>query len=157
MTACLSFLNTLFNQQSDIASLHNCWHCTLFLNGRSDLNPQMDCIHTIVIYLSSFWHFLLMVKVSLLFVFQIGVRKVFLKYWQADHLNDLCLQLQKKIITCQKGNNYRTSIPELSPCTLRRNILHNNNNKFLLLEQCCILYISLYTYFQLTAYTDFWR
>ncbi|XP_055558517.1 unconventional myosin-XVI isoform X1 [Falco cherrug] len=33
---------------------------------------------------------------------QIGVRKVFLKYWQADHLNDLCLQLQKKIITCQK-------------------------------------------------------
>uniref|UniRef100_A0A672TY13 Myosin XVI n=1 Tax=Strigops habroptila TaxID=2489341 RepID=A0A672TY13_STRHB len=33
---------------------------------------------------------------------QIGVRKVFLKYWQADHLNDLCLQLHKKIITCQK-------------------------------------------------------
>ncbi|KYO41301.1 unconventional myosin-XVI isoform D [Alligator mississippiensis] len=33
---------------------------------------------------------------------QIGVRKVFLKYWQADHLNDLCLQLQRKIITCQK-------------------------------------------------------
>ncbi|NWU92324.1 MYO16 protein, partial [Upupa epops] len=33
---------------------------------------------------------------------QIGIRKVFLKYWQADHLNDLCLQLQKKIITCQK-------------------------------------------------------
>ncbi|XP_019380888.1 PREDICTED: unconventional myosin-XVI [Gavialis gangeticus] len=33
---------------------------------------------------------------------QIGVRKVFLKYWQADHLSDLCLQLQRKIITCQK-------------------------------------------------------
>ncbi|XP_006851600.1 PREDICTED: unconventional myosin-XVI-like [Chrysochloris asiatica] len=33
---------------------------------------------------------------------QMGVRKVFLKYWQADHLNDLCLQLQRKIITCQK-------------------------------------------------------
>ncbi|XP_067419650.1 unconventional myosin-XVI, partial [Emydura macquarii macquarii] len=33
---------------------------------------------------------------------QIGVQKVFLKYWQADHLNDLCHQLQKKIITCQK-------------------------------------------------------
>nr|XP_048710925.1 unconventional myosin-XVI isoform X7 [Caretta caretta] len=33
---------------------------------------------------------------------QIGVQKVFLKYWQVDHLNDLCLQLQRKIITCQK-------------------------------------------------------
>lgn len=33
-----------------------------------------------------------------------GVRKVFLKYWHASHLNDLCLQLQRKIITCQKGN-----------------------------------------------------
>ncbi|XP_005997066.2 unconventional myosin-XVI [Latimeria chalumnae] len=33
---------------------------------------------------------------------QIGHRKVFLKYWQADHLNDLCLQLQRRIITCQK-------------------------------------------------------
>uniref|UniRef100_K7FDW1 Myosin motor domain-containing protein n=1 Tax=Pelodiscus sinensis TaxID=13735 RepID=K7FDW1_PELSI len=33
---------------------------------------------------------------------QIGVQKVFLKYWQADHLNDLCLQLQGKIVTCQK-------------------------------------------------------
>uniref|UniRef100_A0A8C4WAC3 Myosin XVI n=1 Tax=Gopherus evgoodei TaxID=1825980 RepID=A0A8C4WAC3_9SAUR len=33
---------------------------------------------------------------------QIGVQKVFLKYWQADHLNDLCLQLQRKIVTCQK-------------------------------------------------------
>ncbi|XP_044525273.1 unconventional myosin-XVI [Gracilinanus agilis] len=33
---------------------------------------------------------------------QTGVRKVFLKYWQADQLNDLCLQLQRKIITCQK-------------------------------------------------------
>ncbi|XP_023408960.2 unconventional myosin-XVI [Loxodonta africana] len=33
---------------------------------------------------------------------QMGVRKVFLKYWQADQLNDLCLRLQRKIITCQK-------------------------------------------------------
>uniref|UniRef100_A0A2R9AJD2 Unconventional myosin-XVI n=1 Tax=Pan paniscus TaxID=9597 RepID=A0A2R9AJD2_PANPA len=33
---------------------------------------------------------------------QMGVRKVFLKYWHADQLNDLCLQLQRKIITCQK-------------------------------------------------------
>lgn len=45
-------------------------------------------------------------NVSLLFVFQMGVRKVFLKYWHAGQLNDLCLQLQRKIITCQKGNNY---------------------------------------------------
>ncbi|XP_045233356.2 unconventional myosin-XVI isoform X8 [Macaca fascicularis] len=34
---------------------------------------------------------------------QMGVRKVFLKYWHADQLNDLCLQLQRKIITCQKA------------------------------------------------------
>ncbi|XP_007451345.1 PREDICTED: unconventional myosin-XVI-like [Lipotes vexillifer] len=33
---------------------------------------------------------------------QIGVRKVFLKHWHANQLNDLCLQLQRKIITCQK-------------------------------------------------------
>ncbi|XP_075446830.1 unconventional myosin-XVI isoform X2 [Ascaphus truei] len=33
---------------------------------------------------------------------QMGVRKVFLKYWHADQLNDMCLQLQKKIIICQK-------------------------------------------------------
>uniref|UniRef100_H0WUE7 Myosin XVI n=1 Tax=Otolemur garnettii TaxID=30611 RepID=H0WUE7_OTOGA len=33
---------------------------------------------------------------------QMGVRKVFLKYWHADQLNDLCLQLLRKIITCQK-------------------------------------------------------
>ncbi|XP_069492667.1 unconventional myosin-XVI isoform X2 [Ambystoma mexicanum] len=33
---------------------------------------------------------------------QIGVRKVFLKYWQAEHLNELSLQLRRKIITCQK-------------------------------------------------------
>ncbi|XP_006639319.2 unconventional myosin-XVI isoform X1 [Lepisosteus oculatus] len=33
---------------------------------------------------------------------QMGHSKVFLKYWQADHLNDYCFQLQKKIITCQK-------------------------------------------------------
>ncbi|XP_039082589.1 unconventional myosin-XVI [Hyaena hyaena] len=33
---------------------------------------------------------------------QMGVRKVFLKYWHASQLNDMCLQLQRKIITCQK-------------------------------------------------------
>uniref|UniRef100_F6TDT5 Myosin XVI n=1 Tax=Xenopus tropicalis TaxID=8364 RepID=F6TDT5_XENTR len=33
---------------------------------------------------------------------QMGTRKVFLKYWQADQLSDMCLQLQKKIILCQK-------------------------------------------------------
>nr|XP_055191598.1 unconventional myosin-XVI [Nyctereutes procyonoides] len=33
---------------------------------------------------------------------QMGVRKVFLKYWHANQLNDMCLQLQRKIITCQK-------------------------------------------------------
>lgn len=53
-------------------------------------------------------------NVSLLFVFQMGVRKVFLKYWHADQLNDLCLQLQRKIITCQRGKRahapFRTSL-----------------------------------------------
>ncbi|XP_068124131.1 unconventional myosin-XVI isoform X2 [Hyperolius riggenbachi] len=34
---------------------------------------------------------------------QIGARKVFLKYWQADQLNDMCVQLQRKIILCQKA------------------------------------------------------
>ncbi|XP_049583907.1 unconventional myosin-XVI isoform X1 [Syngnathus scovelli] len=33
---------------------------------------------------------------------QMGSSKVFLKYWQADQLNDRCYQLHKKIITCQK-------------------------------------------------------
>ncbi|XP_061547358.1 unconventional myosin-XVI isoform X2 [Phycodurus eques] len=33
---------------------------------------------------------------------QVGSSKVFLKYWQADQLNDRCYQLHKKIITCQK-------------------------------------------------------
>ncbi|KAM6180423.1 unconventional myosin-XVI [Erethizon dorsatum] len=33
---------------------------------------------------------------------QVGVRKVFLKHWQADQLSDLCLQLQRKIVTCQR-------------------------------------------------------
>uniref|UniRef100_A0A671W4E0 Myosin XVI n=1 Tax=Sparus aurata TaxID=8175 RepID=A0A671W4E0_SPAAU len=33
---------------------------------------------------------------------QVGVSKVFLRYWQADQLNDRCYQLHKKIITCQK-------------------------------------------------------
>ncbi|XP_062051238.1 unconventional myosin-XVI [Lepus europaeus] len=33
---------------------------------------------------------------------QMGIHKVFLKRWHADQLSDLCLQLQRKIITCQK-------------------------------------------------------
>ncbi|XP_076141146.1 unconventional myosin-XVI-like, partial [Alosa pseudoharengus] len=33
---------------------------------------------------------------------QMGSSKVFLRYWQADHLNDRCHQLHKKIVTCQK-------------------------------------------------------
>ncbi|KAJ8351494.1 hypothetical protein SKAU_G00229700 [Synaphobranchus kaupii] len=33
---------------------------------------------------------------------QMGHSKVFLRYWQADHLNDRCHQLHRKIITCQK-------------------------------------------------------
>ncbi len=32
-----------------------------------------------------------------------GNSKVFLRYWQADHLNDRCHQLHRKIIVCQKG------------------------------------------------------
>uniref|UniRef100_UPI0009B4ADF4 unconventional myosin-XVI n=1 Tax=Monopterus albus TaxID=43700 RepID=UPI0009B4ADF4 len=33
---------------------------------------------------------------------QMGSSKVFLRYWQADQLNDRCYQLHKKTITCQK-------------------------------------------------------
>nr|XP_048312451.1 unconventional myosin-XVI [Myodes glareolus] len=33
---------------------------------------------------------------------QMGAHKVFLKYWHADQLSDLWLQLQRKIVTCQK-------------------------------------------------------
>ncbi|XP_031194878.1 unconventional myosin-XVI isoform X4 [Mastomys coucha] len=33
---------------------------------------------------------------------QVGVHKVFLKYWHVDQLSDLWLQLQRKIVTCQK-------------------------------------------------------
>ncbi|KAK1903550.1 Unconventional myosin-XVI, partial [Dissostichus eleginoides] len=33
---------------------------------------------------------------------KMGSSKVFLRYWQADQLNDRCYQLHKKIITCQK-------------------------------------------------------
>ncbi|XP_035030371.2 unconventional myosin-XVI isoform X1 [Hippoglossus stenolepis] len=33
---------------------------------------------------------------------QMGSSKVFLRYWQADQLNDRCYQLHKKIITCQR-------------------------------------------------------
>ncbi|XP_067842810.1 unconventional myosin-XVI [Heptranchias perlo] len=33
---------------------------------------------------------------------QMGQNEVFMKHWQTDHLNEQCLHLQKKIITCQK-------------------------------------------------------
>ncbi|XP_072300740.1 unconventional myosin-XVI isoform X1 [Eucyclogobius newberryi] len=33
---------------------------------------------------------------------QMGSSKVFLRYWQADQLNDRCYHFQKKIVTCQK-------------------------------------------------------
>ncbi|XP_072554463.1 unconventional myosin-XVI isoform X1 [Paramormyrops kingsleyae] len=33
---------------------------------------------------------------------QMGHTKVFLRYWQADHLNDRCHQLNRKVIICQK-------------------------------------------------------
>ncbi|KAK7882484.1 hypothetical protein WMY93_028658 [Mugilogobius chulae] len=33
---------------------------------------------------------------------QMGSSKVFLRYWQADQLNDRCYHFQRKIITCQK-------------------------------------------------------
>lgn len=32
-----------------------------------------------------------------------GHTKVFLRYWQADHLNDRCHHLTRKVIICQKG------------------------------------------------------
>ncbi|XP_073068469.1 unconventional myosin-XVI isoform X6 [Manis javanica] len=34
---------------------------------------------------------------------QMGVGKVLLKYWHADRLDDACLQLQRKVVTCQKA------------------------------------------------------
>ncbi|XP_048197054.1 unconventional myosin-XVI [Perognathus longimembris pacificus] len=33
---------------------------------------------------------------------QMGVHKVFLKSWHMDQLSDLCLQLQQRVVTCQK-------------------------------------------------------
>lgn len=44
-----------------------------------------------------------------------GSSKVFLRYWQADQLNDRCYQIHKKIITCQKGNS-DTHQPERMLC-----------------------------------------
>ncbi|EGW00084.1 Myosin-XVI [Cricetulus griseus] len=41
-------------------------------------------------------------KVTLLFMLQVGLHKVFLKYWHVDQLNDLWLQMQRKIVMCQK-------------------------------------------------------
>ncbi|KAL4656976.1 unconventional myosin-XVI isoform X1 [Arapaima gigas] len=34
---------------------------------------------------------------------QMGHSKVFLRYWQADHLNDRCHQLHRKIVACQRA------------------------------------------------------
>ncbi|XP_061082847.1 unconventional myosin-XVI-like [Conger conger] len=33
---------------------------------------------------------------------QMGGTKVFLRYWQADHLSDRCHQLQRRVVCCQK-------------------------------------------------------
>ncbi|XP_077170526.1 unconventional myosin-XVI isoform X2 [Paroedura picta] len=51
---------------------------------------------------------------------QIGTRKVFLKYWQAEHLNDSSFQLRKKIITCQKV---------IRGFLARQHLLHKRNVK----------------------------
>lgn len=55
---------------------------------------------------------------------QLGSSKVFLRYWQADQLNDRCYQIHKKIITCQKGNSNTATRARPSskclPCFRRR-------------------------------------
>uniref|UniRef100_A0A4W4GS45 Myosin motor domain-containing protein n=1 Tax=Electrophorus electricus TaxID=8005 RepID=A0A4W4GS45_ELEEL len=59
---------------------------------------------------------------------QIGTSKVFLRYWQADHLNDRCHQLHRKIVTCQKvargwlvrrRNCRRLSYQQREQCTVQ--------------------------------------
>ncbi|CAJ1079539.1 unconventional myosin-XVI isoform X2 [Xyrichtys novacula] len=60
---------------------------------------------------------------------QMGSSKVFLRYWQADQLNDRCYQLHKKIITCQKvvrgwlarqRVNHRLSLQQKEECSVQR-------------------------------------
>ncbi|CAL8268518.1 unnamed protein product [Lota lota] len=60
---------------------------------------------------------------------QIGSTKVFLRYWQADQLNDRCYQLHKKIITVQKvvrgwlarrRVSLRLSLQQSEDCNLQR-------------------------------------
>uniref|UniRef100_UPI0037E96B2C unconventional myosin-XVI n=1 Tax=Semicossyphus pulcher TaxID=241346 RepID=UPI0037E96B2C len=60
---------------------------------------------------------------------QMGSSKVFLRYWQADQLNDRCYQLHKKIITCQKvvrgwlarqRVHRRLSLQQKEECSLQR-------------------------------------
>uniref|UniRef100_UPI003AAAD176 unconventional myosin-XVI n=1 Tax=Centroberyx gerrardi TaxID=166262 RepID=UPI003AAAD176 len=60
---------------------------------------------------------------------QMGSSKVFLRYWQADQLNDRCYQLHKKIITCQKvvrgwlarrRVHHRLSLQQTEECSVQR-------------------------------------
>ncbi|KAM4609069.1 unconventional myosin-XVI isoform 2-T3 [Polymixia lowei] len=60
---------------------------------------------------------------------QMGSSKVFLRYWQADQLNDRCYQLHKKIITCQKvvrgwlarqRVHHRLSVQQTAECNVQR-------------------------------------
>uniref|UniRef100_A0A665U7G5 Myosin XVI n=1 Tax=Echeneis naucrates TaxID=173247 RepID=A0A665U7G5_ECHNA len=60
---------------------------------------------------------------------QMGSSKVFLRYWQADQLNDRCYQLHKKIITCQRvirgwlarqRVHHRLSLQQREECSVQR-------------------------------------
>ncbi|XP_028249307.1 unconventional myosin-XVI isoform X2 [Parambassis ranga] len=58
------------------------------LGGKKKLSPEERCRSVL--------------QQSKLQGWQMGSSKVFLRYWQADQLNDRCYQFHKKIITCQK-------------------------------------------------------
>ncbi|KAM9319999.1 unconventional myosin-XVI [Gastrophryne carolinensis] len=60
----------------------------ILTRGKHKASPEEKCRHILEQCKQQGW--------------QIGTRKVFLKYWQADQLNDMCAQLQRKIILCQK-------------------------------------------------------
>uniref|UniRef100_G3NH78 Myosin XVI n=1 Tax=Gasterosteus aculeatus aculeatus TaxID=481459 RepID=G3NH78_GASAC len=60
---------------------------------------------------------------------QMGISKVFLRYWQAEQLNDRCYQFHKKIITCQKvvrgwlvrrRVRHRLSLQQKDECSVQR-------------------------------------
>ncbi|XP_018418654.1 PREDICTED: unconventional myosin-XVI [Nanorana parkeri] len=60
----------------------------IFTREKQKASPEEKCRHVLEQCKQQGW--------------QIGTRKVFMKYWQADQLNDMCVQLQRKIILCQK-------------------------------------------------------